>query len=279
MMNLQALKVPRLMGVVNITADSFSDGGLYLNPEQAVARIDQLVREGAQLIDLGAESTRPGSKPVPEEVELHRLLPLLKIARKAHPELIISVDTRKSAVAEQAIEYGADIINDVSALRHDPRMAGVLAANPSVVLILMHMQGEPETMQQNPHYGNVLDEVDDFFRERIDFAVSNGIALPRLMLDPGIGFGKDLGHNLALLANLDRFDHFGIPLVVGASRKRFIAAIDNCDPDQRLGGSLAAAVVSVLKGAAIIRVHDVRAHLQMFNVLQRLMLAEAKWDS
>ena len=276
-MDLPRLRQPRLMGILNITGDSFSDGGRYLNPDQALLQAQAMVRDGATIIDVGGESTRPGSEPVPAEVELARVIPVLARLRQLWPELDISVDTRKSEVAQAAIELGAAYINDVSALRADPALAPLLASNPSVKVILMHMQGEPASMQAAPHYGDVVAEVCEFFRERIAFAESVGISQDRLLLDPGIGFGKDLDHNLTLLSHLDSFRSFGLPLVLGVSRKRFIDALDPSAPDQRLGGTLAAAMVCALQKVDILRVHDVKEHRQFFAVLAGL--AEAAWIS
>lgn len=235
---------------------------------------EKMVQEGADILDLGAESTRPGSSAVPLELELERIIPLVKQIRAAFPELVISIDTRKNEVARKSITLGAQIINDISALNYDPRMVEVLAQNPQTQVVLMHMQGCPESMQDAPHYSDVVQETMEFFEERIAFAVGHGIARDRLMLDPGIGFGKDLNHNLSILAKLGRYQEFGLPVVVGASRKRFIDAIDPSAPDKRSGGSLAAALISALQGIQILRVHNVQEHQQFFAVLSAISSKE-----
>lgn len=258
------------MGILNITEDSFSDGGYFLDADRAFRQAEKLIADGANLIDIGGESTRPGARPLDEDIELQRVMPVLSRIRGSYPDLMISVDTRKSKVAEEAIDLGVQIINDISALRFDSRMSSVLAGNPAVQVILMHMQGEPDTMQDDPHYENVLEEINVFFKERIAFAATRGISRNRLMLDPGIGFGKQTQHNLILMANLNRFKHLDLPLVVGASRKRFVAAINPSETDERVGGSLAAAWISALNGVDILRVHDVKAHRQFFDVILSL---------
>lgn len=264
------LKAPLLMGILNVTEDSFSDGGRFLHPDKAMDQAERLIQDGADILDIGGESTRPGSRPVSADEELKRVIPVLRRIREKYPELSISIDTQKSRVAREAIDIGIQIINDVSALRNDPKIMAVLAENPGVRVILMHMQGEPGTMQENPHYEDVISEVGDFFAERIAVAGINGVSRSRIMLDPGIGFGKTLRHNLRLLANLGGFKGFGLPLVVGASRKRFISAINPSPADERTGGSLAAGLVSSLGGIGILRVHDVKAHRQFFDVIQAI---------
>ncbi len=276
---LARLEIPRIMGVLNVTDDSFSDGGQFSDPVRALIQAKRMIEAGAAIIDIGGESTRPGAEPVPVELELQRVIPVLKAIRTAFPDVLLSVDTRKSAVAAAAIAKGANIINDVSALRFDPELAPLLARHPGVRVILMHMQGEPSTMQQAPHYEDVLAEIADFFAERISFAEGCGISRDRLLLDPGIGFGKNLSHNLTLLANLDQFTSFGLPLVLGASRKRFIDAIEPSGVNERLGGSLAAALCACLNQVSIIRVHDVKQHRQFLQVLQAIAKARRKWDS
>lgn len=263
---------PWLAGILNVTPDSFSDGGQYLDPGRAVERALSLVEQGARIIDIGGESSRPGSKEVPAEEELARVIPVIK---KIRPQTgaLISIDTRKSQVARAALDEGADIINDISALGHDPEMARV-AAEAEVPVILMHMQGTPETMQLNPRYENLLDEIKSFFRDRISRAEATGIAADRLILDPGIGFGKTLEHNLTLMNRLDYFLDLGKPLMVGPSRKSFIGLILETPVDQRLEGTLAAAIISWLRGAAIIRVHDVMATKRALQVAQSIVKEE-----
>ena len=269
-------QIPVLMGILNVTEDSFSDGAQFLDRELAVKHTETMIAEGAEIIDIGAESTRPGSLPVPADIQIQRIIPILSYLKEKYPEVTFSVDTQKATVAEKAIEFGASIINDISALRTDPALADLLSAHPKVKVILMHMQGTPYTMQLNPVYKDVLKEINDFFQERIDFCLTKGILKENIMLDPGIGFGKNLEHNLTILANLKTFKEFGLPLVVGASRKSFIDKISPSSPSQRLGGCLAAALVSACEGINILRVHDVLLHKQFFEVLT--VIAKAKRD-
>mgnify|MGYP001271801392 FL=1 len=267
-------QIPVLMGILNVTEDSFSDGAQFLDRELAVKHTEKMIAEGAEIIDMGAESTRPGSLPVPADIQIQRIIPILSYLKEKYPEVTFSVDTQKATVAEKAIEFGASIINDISALRTDPALADLLSEHPKVKVILMHMQGTPYTMQLNPVYQDVLQEIKDFFQERIDFCLTKGILKENIMLDPGIGFGKNLEHNLTILANLKTFKEFGLPLVVGASRKSFIDKISPSSPSQRLGGCLAAALVSACEGINILRVHDVLLHKQFFEVLT--VIAKAK---
>ncbi len=267
-------RIPVLMGILNVTEDSFSDGAQFLDRELAIKHTETMIVEGAEIIDIGAESTRPGSLPVPADIQIQRIIPILSYLQDKYPKLTLSVDTQLALVAEKAIAKGASIINDISALRTDPALGELLAANPQVKIILMHMQGTPGTMQLNPVYQDVLMEIKDFFQERIDFCVAKGILKENIMLDPGIGFGKNLEHNLTILANLKTFKEFGLPLVVGASRKSFIDKISPSLPSQRLGGCLAAALVSACAEINILRVHDVLIHKQFFEVLTALAKAK-----
>ena len=266
------MNIPLLMGILNITDDSFADGGRYLDPELAFKHAKDMIAEGADIIDLGAESTRPGSKPVSQEVEIERLQPLLKAIHQDYPQLQISVDSQKSAVAQMAIDCGASIINDISALRYDPDMASVIADKPQIKVILMHMKGNPATMQKNPSYIDVVAEVQDFFLERLEFCRNSGIAENQIWLDPGIGFGKNLQHNLSLLTQLDALTQLGYPVVLGASRKRFINTIIACEPQDRLPGTLAVALAGAMQNIQVLRVHDVAAHKQFLTVFQKLQL-------
>jgi dihydropteroate synthase len=245
------------MGVLNVTPDSFSDGGRFLAPAAAVAQGETMAGEGADLIDIGGESTRPGSDPVAADQELRRVLPVIE-RLAAGVGTPISIDTRKAPVAQAALGAGASFVNDVSALRGDSAMAAVVAESEAD-LCLMHMQGEPRTMQDHPTYEDVVSEVKSFLEDRLAFAVGEGIHESRIWLDPGIGFGKSLEHNLELLRRLDEIVAIGRPVVVGASRKRFIGALTGRPEAERLAGSLAAAVVAYERGAAMVRVHDVGA--------------------
>jgi dihydropteroate synthase len=244
------------MGIVNVTPDSFYDGGKRFDSGRAAADALEMIEAGAEILDIGGESTRPGAQPVPLEEELRRVLPVIRELRK-NLNTPISIDSYKEAVARAALDAGADIVNDISALRFDPGMAA-LVAGEGVPVILMHMQGVPRTMQVEPHYRDVVREVQDFLVERVRSAGDAGVAKERIIIDPGIGFGKTLEHNLALLKGLQSLKSLGQPLLVGVSRKAFIGKILNgAAPQARLEGSLAAAVAAALSGANIIRVHDV----------------------
>jgi dihydropteroate synthase len=250
------------MGVVNVTPDSFSDGGLYLDAQAAIAHARELIGEGAEIVDVGGESTRPGAEPVSAEEELRRVLPVVEGLAGAGAQ--VSIDTSKAAVARAALHAGATLVNDVSALRGDPEMAA-LVAESEAECCLMHMRGEPRTMQADPRYGDVVDDVRAFLEERMAYAVGAGVREERIMLDPGIGFGKTLAHNLALLQRLDELTSLGRPLVVGTSRKSFIGrvladAAEQAEPvaaQERLPGTIATNVLAYERGASVFRVHDV----------------------
>ncbi|MBN2206999.1 MAG: dihydropteroate synthase [Candidatus Aminicenantes bacterium] len=247
---------PWLMGILNVTPDSFSDGGAYQDLEAATEMGLALAADGADIIDIGGESTRPGADPVPAEEEIRRVVPVVAAIRKRLP-VLLSVDTTKAEVARRALDAGADIINDVSALRFDPALAGVVAA-AGAGLVLMHMKGTPRTMQIAPVYEDLLGEVRGFLEHRLSEALAAGIPAERILLDPGIGFGKRHEHNLTLINRLDVFEDLGRPLVLGPSRKSFIGKILNAPPQERLEGTIAAAVVGLVRGASVLRVHDVR---------------------
>lgn len=243
-----------IMGILNVTPDSFSDGGLYLNPDKALEKALQMEEEGADMIDIGGESTRPGALPVSLKDELERVLPILKkIAPRV--KIPISMDTSKAAVASACLNEGASFINDVSALS-DPEMITVVA-RADVPVILMHRKGEPQTMQKNPFYEDVVSEVFEFLKERIDFCLCHSIKKEKIFVDPGIGFGKTTEHNLSLLQNLKTLQALGCPIVVGASRKNFLRNLFGEKPEEVLAGSLTAALLAVERGADILRVHDV----------------------
>lgn len=264
-----ALDRPRIMGVLNVTPDSFSDGGCFCDTEAAIAHGLRLVEEGADLIDVGGESTRPGASPVPVEEELRRVIPVIEglTARVAVP---ISVDTSKPEVMRQAVAAGAGMINDVFALRREGALA--TAAELGVPVVLMHMQGEPATMQDHPEYEDVVSEVRRFLADRVFACEMAGIARSRLLLDPGFGFGKKLEHNLELLARLGEFSELGLPLLVGLSRKSMIGRLTGRErPADRLAGSLAAALLAVEQGAAILRVHDVAATREALAVREAVV--------
>jgi dihydropteroate synthase len=245
---------PLLMGVVNVTPDSFSDGGAWLDPAAAIAHGHELAAEGAAILDIGGESTRPGAEPVAEDEELRRVIPVLEGLADAPARR--SVDTSKAGVAAAALAAGATIVNDVTALRGDRSMAALLAAHDCDVC-LMHMLGEPRTMQRDPRYDDVVDDVKAFLAERLQFAVAQGIAEERIWLDPGIGFGKTIDHNLQLLRRLDELVALGRPLVVGTSRKSFLGAITGRGPLERVPATIATNVLALAAGARVFRVHDV----------------------
>jgi dihydropteroate synthase len=256
----------RLMGVVNVTPDSFSDGGLFLEPEAAIAHGEQLARDGAELLDVGGESTRPGAAEVSAEEEISRTAPVVSdLAGLGHT---VSIDTSKLAVAEAALDAGATIVNDVTALRGDPEI-GPLCADRGAGLVLMHMQGTPRTMQVDPRYGDVVADVAAFLAERLQAALDAGVDEEQIWLDPGIGFGKTLEHNLELLRRLGELRGVGRPLLVGTSRKSFIGKLDGSGAEARIGGTIASSVLAMAQGAEVLRVHDVA------EVAQALAMATA----
>ncbi len=256
---------PRLMGVVNITPDSFSDGGLLADTQAAVAHGLALVEAGADILDIGGESTRPGAEPLPEAEERDRVIPVIEGLVAAGCPVPISIDTRKAAVAKAALAAGAVILNDVSALTHDPDSPGVAASAPGICL--MHAQGDPRTMQENPRYGDVLLDVYDFLELRLAALSAAGVPHARISVDPGIGFGKNLGHNLALLRRLSLYHGLGCALVLGVSRKRFIGVLSGVsEARQRVAGSIAAGLGGVAQGVQILRVHDVAETRQALEV-------------
>ncbi len=256
---------PVLMGVLNVTPDSFSDGGEFLDPDKAIAQAASLLDEGAQIVDIGGESTRPGSDPVSPEEELRRVVPVVRGILAARPETAVSIDTYRASTAEAALEAGACVVNDVTALG-DPKMAGLVAERGSRV-VLMHMRGEPKSMQQDPVYEDVVREVRDFLANRAERAVRAGVSEGSIILDPGIGFGKTLEHNLTLLNRLDALVELGFPVLVGASRKSFLGKVSGSDtPKERLFGTVAANVLAYERGATLFRVHDIRANKEALAV-------------
>jgi dihydropteroate synthase len=262
-----------VVGILNVTPDSFSDGGDFLDPEAAAEHAAAMLDEGAEILDLGGESTRPGSDPVSQDEEIRRLIPVIERILAVRPGAVISVDTYRSGTATAALGAGARLINDVTALRGDPRMASVVKEARCPV-ILMHMQGEPKTMQKEPHYEDVVREVRDFLAQRAESAVAAGIGPESVIVDPGIGFGKNLGHNLDLLQNLDTIVDLGFPVLIGASRKTFIGRITGVrEARERVFGTVATTVLAYERGATFFRVHDVRANREA------LAVAEAVLDS
>ena len=264
------LKRPLLMGVVNVTPDSFSDGGQHVDTTSAIAHAQKLVTEGADIIDIGGESTRPGALPVSIQEELARILPVMAAMRDCGAA--ISVDTCKPEVMQAALDAGADIINDVTGMRQ-PEAQRVVAAHPNCGVCLMHMQGEPRTMQSNPHYQNVVHEVQEALVAQAHLLERLGVKRARISLDPGLGFGKTLEHNYQLLHGLVQLVQSGYPIVLGASRKSFIGHVTGKPVDQRLSGSIAAALAGVARGVAVVRVHDVDATHDALKVWQAIQVA------
>ncbi|MEJ7840911.1 MAG: dihydropteroate synthase [Rubrobacter sp.] len=257
---------PVLLGILNVTPDSFSDGGDFFDTETAARQAEVLLDEGAHVVDVGGESTRPGSDAVSEEEEIRRVVPVVRNILEARPGAVVSVDTYRASTAEAALEAGARIVNDVTALRGDPRM-GSLVADAGCPVVLMHMLGEPKTMQREPHYEDVTREVRDFLSQRADHAVAAGVKPENIVLDPGIGFGKTLDHNLALLRHLDVIVDLGFPVLLGASRKRFIGTIIGSGvAKDRVFGTVATTVLGYERGAMLFRVHDVRANREALAV-------------
>ncbi len=246
-----------VMGIINATPDSFSDGGKNFHIHAAMQSVRRMVEAGVDIVDVGGESTRPGSARVDAGLEIARTIPLIKEIAREFPWLAVSIDTYKAEVAEAAVEAGAAMLNDISALRLDAGLAAV-AAGAGIPICIMHMLGTPETMQSNPEYeNNVCDEINAFFKERIAAAVGSGIRMENIIIDPGIGFGKTVEHNLEIIDRLKEFQVHGRPVLVGASRKSFIGKTLDVEVGDRLEGSIAAAVISVVNGAGIVRVHDV----------------------
>ncbi|MGB2982386.1 MAG: dihydropteroate synthase [Candidatus Bipolaricaulia bacterium] len=257
-----------VMGILNVTPDSFHDGGRYASTEKAVDRALQMEADGADIIDVGGESTRPGADPLPAEEEMRRVLPVIEAVRR-RSDIDLSIDTTKADVARDALAAGASVVNDVSALRFDEKMSGTIA-EANAFAILMHMKGTPRSMQENPTYDDAVEEVRSFLRDRIRTAVDAGIEPDRILIDPGIGFGKGLSHNLALLQDLGRLVDLGSPVVVGVSRKSFLGKILGLPSDERLEGTIAANAIAIANGADVIRVHDVKEGRRTADVAFRL---------
>ncbi|MBI1827355.1 MAG: dihydropteroate synthase [Planctomycetes bacterium] len=260
------------MGILNVTPDSFSDGGNFLDIDRAVERAMEMIREGAEMIDIGPESTRPGSHPVSPEEQLKRSLPVIAGIRARDAKITLSIDTRSAIVAREAIRLGVNIVNDVSAFRDDPEMLEVVSSTQAGV-ILMHRRGTSADMQRDggPHYDDVISEICDFLAERRDFATRGGIDPSRIYFDPGIGFGKRIEHNLEILRHVDRFAALGQPVVIGASRKKFIGEILGVESaTDRVFGSFACALIAAQRGAQILRAHDVAATVQILQMLRAI---------
>jgi dihydropteroate synthase len=264
------LNRPHVMGIVNVTPDSFSDGGQFASTSLAVEHALQLIAEGADILDIGGESTRPGATPVSLDEELHRVIPVIQ-ALRGISTVPLSIDTYKPAVMRAAIAAGADIVNDVRALQEDGAIEAV--ANSNAGVCLMHMQGTPQTMQLDPKYVDVVEEVKHFLMDRLHVAIAHGVVKERILFDPGFGFGKSTMHNIALIQHLDSLADLGQPLLVGLSRKAVLGQIAGGDEQQRLHAGIAASVISVMKGAKIVRVHDVKATVDALKVVAAVMPA------
>lgn len=267
------LSFPQVMGIVNMTPDSFSDGGNYNNLDDAMRRVDSMIQAGASFIDVGGESTRPGAAEVSVEEELDRVIPLVeKIAR--YFDVWISVDTSKPQVITESAKAGAHLINDIRALTEPGAIEA--AAKTQLPVCIMHMQGDPKTMQNAPHYQqDIYQEVDQFFTQHINRCINAGIERQKIILDPGFGFGKTLQHNYRLLAKLNNFHHFGLPLLVGMSRKSMIGQVLNVPPQERMIGSVSCAVIAAMQGAQIIRVHDVKETFDALRIVQATLAEQA----
>lgn len=260
---------PHIMGVVNVTPDSFSDGGHFLDPDKAIEHALEMAQQGATIIDVGGESTRPGAESVDSDEEIKRILPVIEGLKDQVPWL--SVDTRNAKTMEAALKAGANCINDISALTHDSQSVNV-AAEAQVPVFLMHMQGNPDSMQKKPTYNNVIEEIFEYLKERIKFCETNRIAKNLQVIDPGIGFGKTLEHNLLIIRNIRRFHDLGVPILLGVSRKSFIGKVSEDEPsDDRIPGSLAAALWGLSQGVQIYRVHDVKETRQAFKIYQAIL--------
>ena len=260
-----------VMGILNVTPDSFSEDGRFFDPEEAIRHAAQMVSDGADVVDVGGESTRPGSDPVPTDEEIRRVLPVIERIVEQNPDVPISIDTRKAEVADRALAAGATLVNDVSA-GADPEMFGVVRERDAAI-VLMHMKGEPKTMQQLPEYEDVVGEVHGFLRECVEAAEFAGIDAERIAIDPGIGFGKTLEHNLELMRRIDAFLDLGRPVLVGPSRKRFIGAIVGVPEDERVEGTIGAVAWLVSRGAHVARVHDVREVVRAVRVIDAVVRA------
>ncbi|WP_100157957.1 dihydropteroate synthase [Proteus columbae] len=265
------LSTPQVMGILNVTPDSFSDGGTHNSLNDAINHAAKLIAEGASIIDIGGESTRPGASDVSIDEELQRVVPVVEAIRQRF-DVWISVDTSKAQVITESANVGASIINDIRSLQEPGALEA--AAKTGLPVCIMHMQGDPKTMQQSPHYENVMIDVDRFLQENIQRCVDAGIEKNQIILDPGFGFGKNLAHNYQLLAHLSELHHFGLPILAGMSRKSMVGQLLNVPPQERVAGSVACAVIAAMQGAQIIRVHDVKETVDAMKVVQATLSAK-----
>lgn len=257
-----------VMGILNVTPDSFSDGGKFSNPHNAIEFALKMETDGADIIDIGGESTRPGAKPINFEEETNRVIPVIEGIRK-RSDIIISVDTYKSSVANEAITAGANIINDISGLRFDNNMVHLIS-ELQVPVVIMHMLGNPQNMQNDPAYNDLMQDLASFFKERISFMTTNGIKKKNIILDPGIGFGKTIDHNFTILRELNQLVDLGFPVLVGPSRKSFIGSTLNLPPEDRIEGTAAAVTAAIIHGSRIIRIHDVKEMIRVVKVTEKI---------
>ena len=258
-----------VMGIVNVTPDSFSDGGEFYSSKDAIAHASKLIYEGADIIDIGGESTRPGATEISSTDELKRVIPVIQGIRSNNPDILISIDTTKAIVAKEGVEVGANIINDVSGLSFDSQMPRTVASL-NVPVIIMHMKGNPRNMQKNPEYKDLIDEILNYFKERIKIATKAGIDREMIILDPGIGFGKTVEHNFQILSKLNKFNKLELPLLIGPSRKSFIGLTLNLSPEDRVDGTAATVAIGVNNGARIVRVHDVEKMKRVVIITDRI---------
>ena len=258
-----------VMGIVNVTPDSFSDGGKFFSPEVAISHASKLITQGADIIDIGGESTRPGAEQVSESEELKRVIPVIEKIRTDNPTILISIDTTKASVAKHAVEAGADIINDVSGLSFDNNMIGIVESY-NIPVVIMHMKGNPQNMQLNPKYRDIVNEILDFFKMKIKIAIQSGINRSMIILDPGIGFGKTVEHNFELLSRLNEFNVLELPIMIGPSRKSFIGITLDLPPEDRVEGTAAAVSAGVMNGASIVRVHDVKSMKRVVRIIEKV---------
>ena len=261
------------MGVLNVTPDSFSDGGQFNEINSAILHVDKMIKNGADIIDIGGESTKPGSEPVSANEESKRIVPVIKSIKNEYKDVLISVDTYKSSVAKKAIEAGADFVNDISGLTFDDEMVSLLAQR-NIPVVIMHINGKPKTMQKNILYSDLVSDIKRFFNKQCNHAINSGIKESNIMIDPGIGFGKTFDHNFTLLKRLKEFEDLGFPILIGPSRKAFIGDVLNLPSNERVEGTIATIVAGILNGANIIRVHDVKEIKRATIVTEKILKAK-----
>ena len=261
------------MGILNVTPDSFSDGGNFLSPSNALKHAENLIREGADIIDVGGESSRPGSSPVTIAEELKRVIPVINLIKKNFPDILVSIDTYKSEVASEAISFGADLVNDITGLKGCDKMASLISKT-KVPIVIMHMRGKPKNMQDDTRYSDLISEISFFFKSQVDLAKSYGIKNDKIILDPGIGFGKSLDQNFIILKNINKFCDLGYPILIGTSRKSFLTKTLKTNSDDVIEGTIASSLFCILNGASILRVHDVKKIKRSVEIIEKIMKSE-----